>query len=159
MNAILKYPGAKWSIADWVISHFPAHKVYCEPFFGSGAVFFNKTPVYTETINDIDGNIVNLFKVCREQPEELARLVEFTPFSREEFTACYQKADDPEEYNLEKRRQDIYEEISDVIIMLAQLIMIYDGGFCEEELCEIIGDKVKRLAQRLENTKNEVRNA
>lgn len=55
----------------------------------------------------------------------------------------------PEEYDLEKRRQDIYEEIADVIIMLAQLIMIYDGGCCEEELCEIIGDKVKRLEERL----------
>ncbi len=97
MNAILKYPGSKWNIADWIISHFPEHKVYCEPFFGSGAVFFKKPPAYIETINDIDGNIVNLFKVCREQPEELARLVEFTPFSREEFTACYERADGPVE--------------------------------------------------------------
>lgn len=97
MNAILKYPGAKWNIADWVISHFPEHQIYCEPFFGSGAVFFNKSPAYIETVNDIDGDIVNLFKVCREQPEELARLIEFTPFSREEFTACYEKSDDPVE--------------------------------------------------------------
>lgn len=65
----------------------------------------------------------------------------------------------PEEYDIERKRLDIYEEIADVMIMLAQLIMIYDGGFCEEELCEIIGDKVKRLAQRLENTKNEVKDA
>ncbi len=97
MNAILKYPGAKWNIAYWIISHFPEHKVYCEAFFGSGAVFFNKRPVYTETINDIDGNIVNLFKVCRENPDELARLIELTPFAREEFAACYEKSDDPVE--------------------------------------------------------------
>ena len=73
MKAILKYPGAKWRIADWVISHFPPHKVYLEPFFGSGAVFFKKDPVYIETVNDINGEIVNLFRVCRERPEELAR--------------------------------------------------------------------------------------
>jgi len=54
MKAILKYPGGKWRIADWIISHFPQHKVYCEPFFGSGAVFFSKSPSYIETINDID---------------------------------------------------------------------------------------------------------
>lgn len=97
MNAILKYPGAKWNIADWVISHFPGHKIYCEPFFGSGAVFFNKSPAYIETVNDIDGDIVNLFKVCREQPEELARLIELTPFAREEFTACYERSENPVE--------------------------------------------------------------
>ncbi len=44
MNPVLKYPGAKWRLADWIISHFPPHKVYCEPFFGSGAVFFNSIP-------------------------------------------------------------------------------------------------------------------
>lgn len=94
MRAILKYPGAKWKISEWIISHFPKHKVYCEPFFGSGAVFFNKPQSYIETINDIDGNIVNLFRVCRESPGELARLIEFTPFSREEFIKCYDESDD-----------------------------------------------------------------
>ena len=89
MNAILKYPGSKWRIADWIISYMPEHKVYLEPFFGSGAVFFKKQPSYLETINDIDGNIVNLFRVCREQPEELAKLINLTPFSREEFISCY----------------------------------------------------------------------
>ena len=86
----MKYPGGKWRIADWIISFFPEHKVYLEPFFGSGAVFFNKRPSYIETINDIDGNIVNLFKVCREHPKELADLINLTPFSREEFLNCYE---------------------------------------------------------------------
>lgn len=95
MNTLLKYPGSKWRIADWIISHFPEHKVYCEPFFGSGAVFFNKNPVYIETINDLDGNVVNLFRVCREHPEELARLIEMTPFARDEFRDCYEKSEDP----------------------------------------------------------------
>ena len=95
MNTLLKYPGSKWRIADWIITHFPEHKVYCEPFFGSGAVFFNKQPVYTETINDLDGNIVNLFRVCRDYPDELARLIELTPFARDEFRDCYEKSDDP----------------------------------------------------------------
>lgn len=95
MNAILKYPGGKWRIADWIISFFPEHKVYVEPFFGSGAVFFNKTPAYIETINDIDGNIVNLFEVCRKYPEELAKAINLTPFSREEFIRCSEPSDEP----------------------------------------------------------------
>lgn len=89
MNAILKYPGGKWRIAEWIIGQFPAHKVYCEPFFGSGGIFFNKSPSAIETINDIDGNVVNLFKVCRERPAELAAALELTPWAREEYINCY----------------------------------------------------------------------
>ena len=95
MNAILKYPGSKWRIANWIISHFPPHKVYLEPFFGSGACFFNKSPAYIETINDLDGDIVNLFNICREHPQELARLINLTPFSRDEFLNCYERSDNP----------------------------------------------------------------
>ncbi|MDE7454093.1 MAG: DNA adenine methylase, partial [Clostridia bacterium] len=96
MNAILKYPGGKWRIAEWIISHFPPHKVYCEPFFGSGAVFFTKSACNIETINDVDGNVVNLFRVCRDNPAELARALEFTPWSREEYVNCAElKINDP----------------------------------------------------------------
>lgn len=95
MKAILKYPGAKWRISDWIIAHFPPHRVYLEPYFGSGAIFFRKTPAYTETINDLDGNIVNLFRVCREHQNELAELIAATPFARDEFQTCYEKSDNP----------------------------------------------------------------
>lgn len=82
---VLRWPGSKWRLADWIIQHIPQHEVYLEPFFGSGAVFFNKKPANTETINDLDGHVVNLFRVIRECPEELAALVEMTPWSREEY--------------------------------------------------------------------------
>ena len=95
MKCVLKYPGSKWRISDWIISHFPEHKVYCEPFFGSGAIFFNKAPSYIETINDIDGDIVNLFRVIRKNPNELADLLWATPFARDEFASCYERSDNP----------------------------------------------------------------
>ena len=95
MKPVLKYPGAKWNLAKWIISHMPPHTTYLEPFFGSGAVFFNKPPSTVETINDIDGNVVNLFKVIREQPEELAALIELTPWARDEYYASYEKTGDP----------------------------------------------------------------
>jgi DNA adenine methylase len=82
---VLRWPGSKWRLADWIIQHFPPHDVYLEPYFGSGAVFFNKTPADTETINDLDGHVVNLFRVIRERPEELAALVDMTPWSRQEY--------------------------------------------------------------------------
>lgn len=91
MKPVLRYPGAKWNIAEWIISHFPPHTTYLEPFFGSGAVFFNKKPSHCETINDISGDVCNLFKVVRDSPIELARLIDFTPWARDEYNLSYEK--------------------------------------------------------------------
>lgn len=89
VSRILNYPGAKWSIANWIIEHMPHHKTYLEPYFGSGAVLFNKAPSRLETINDLDSDVVNLFRVIRDYPEELARVARWTPYSREEYYASY----------------------------------------------------------------------
>ena len=62
MKPVLKYPGSKWRLAEWIVSLMPPHKSYLEPFFGSGAVFFKKPPSRIETINDLDGEIINLFR-------------------------------------------------------------------------------------------------
>lgn len=51
MRGIIKYPGSKWRISDWILSYFPKHHSYLEPFFGSGAVFFSKQRSNIETIN------------------------------------------------------------------------------------------------------------
>lgn len=58
MKALIRYPGAKWKLADWIISFIPGHHTYVEPFFGSGAVLLNKDRSDIETVNDIDGNHV-----------------------------------------------------------------------------------------------------
>lgn len=100
MKAIFRYPGSKWSIADWIIQHFPdgyEKMVYLEPFAGSGAVFFNKLPGAVETINDLDSDIVNLFRVLREQPEELKQVLELTPYSREEYDKSFEPCEEPVE--------------------------------------------------------------
>ena len=99
MKPILKYPGAKWRLADWIISHIPPHIGYVEPYFGSGAVFFNKSSSRIETISDIDGSVIRFFKTCREQPEALAYAIGLTPWSREEFLQsgfCENNPDDVE---------------------------------------------------------------
>lgn len=80
-------------MAEWIISHMPPHTTYLEPFFGSGAVFFNKPATALETINDLDGDVVNLFRVIREKPEQLADEVYWTPYSREEYKSTYQEAE------------------------------------------------------------------
>lgn len=88
---ILKYTGAKWRIANWIISQMPEHHSYLEPFFGSGAVFFNKQPSRIETINDKDEDIVNLFRVVRNNAEPLIRAVTYTPYSRQEYYSAFEK--------------------------------------------------------------------
>lgn len=89
-RAIIKYPGSKWRIADWIVSLMPEHKSYLEPFFGSGAVFFTKPKSRIETVNDLDGEIVNLFRVVREMPDALERAVALTPYSREEYEQAWE---------------------------------------------------------------------
>jgi site-specific DNA-adenine methylase len=54
-----RYFGAKWSLADWIISYFPPHLNYLEPCGGSAAVLLQKPRSRLETYNDIDGNVVN----------------------------------------------------------------------------------------------------
>lgn len=85
MNTLLNYPGAKWGMAAQIVSLMPPHRSYLEPFFGSGAVLFNKPPSAIETVNDIDGDIVNFFRVLRERPDDLAEAISLTPYAREVF--------------------------------------------------------------------------
>ena len=86
---VLRWPGAKWRIADWVIGHLPHHDAYVEPFFGSGAVFFGKDAARVEIINDLDDHVVTCFKVLREQGPELAALLALTPWSEAEYRASW----------------------------------------------------------------------
>lgn len=85
MNTLLNYPGAKWGMAQEIISLMPPHRSYLEPFFGSGAVLFNKPKSAIETVNDIDGDIVNFFRILRERPDDLAEVISMTPYSRDVF--------------------------------------------------------------------------
>lgn len=85
MKSVIKYPGSKWNIAPRLVELIPEHHSYVEPFFGSGAVLFNKPVSDIETVNDLDSDVVNLFRCIQKDSERLARLVMTTPFSREEY--------------------------------------------------------------------------
>lgn len=89
MKAVMKYPGSKWSIAEWIISFFPEHHSYLEPFLGSGAVLFNKERSNIETVNDLDGNVTNLFECIREDPERLAYEIYWTPYARQVYDDAF----------------------------------------------------------------------
>jgi len=77
--------GGKYSHLDWLLPLLPECRQYCEPFAGSAAVLLNRSPALVETYNDLDGEVVNFFRVLRDNSDDLIRLISLTPFSREEF--------------------------------------------------------------------------
>lgn len=89
MKALIKYPGSKWGLAGWIISHFPAHHSYLEPYFGSGAVLFQKPRSRIETVNDRDGDVVNLFEWIKRDPERLAYEIYYTPYARQVYEEAF----------------------------------------------------------------------
>ena len=91
----LRYFGSKWRLAPWIISHFPPHTCYVEPFCGSASVFFRKPPAEFEVVNDVYGDVINFFRVLRDRGDELIQAILATPYSREEFDESWFPAEDP----------------------------------------------------------------
>lgn len=92
---ILRWHGGKWKLADWIIANLPRHRVYVEPFGGAASVLLRKPRSYAEVYNDLDGEVVNLFRVARDRGDELRRALELTPFARDEFSESYHETTDP----------------------------------------------------------------
>jgi DNA adenine methylase len=91
---IVRYHGGKWKLAPWIIENLPEHRVYVEPFGGGASVLLRKPRSYAEVYNDLDGEIVNLFRVAREHGERLAEVLRLTPFARDEYLAAWFPSDD-----------------------------------------------------------------
>ena len=83
--------GGKYSHLSWLLPLLPCTNHFCEPFGGSAAVLLNREPAPVETYNDLDGEVVNFFRVLRDQREILVEAIALTPFSREEFVRAIQE--------------------------------------------------------------------
>jgi DNA adenine methylase len=95
----MRYYGGKWRLAPWIIDQMPEHRIYVEPFGGAASVMLRKPRAYSDVYNDLDGEIVNLFRVLRNpaQARDLVRQVKLTPYAREEFELSYILDGDPVE--------------------------------------------------------------
>lgn len=103
---VLRYHGGKWKLAAWITDHLPLHRVYVEPYGGAASILLRKARSYSEVYNDLDGEVVNLFRVLRSPADarELLRQVRLTPYARAEFELSYLATDDP----IEQARRTLF---------------------------------------------------
>ncbi len=78
MRTPITYYGGKQSMLNDIIPMIPKHKIYCEPFFGGGAVFFSKPVSYLEVINDTNDRLITFYEVMRDQFDELNEMIQNT---------------------------------------------------------------------------------
>lgn len=92
----LRYHGGKWRAAPWVIPCLPSnHDLFIESHGGSAGVLLQKSRSPIEVYNDLDGEVVNFFKMLRERPDDLIRLLHWTPFAHAEQKLSMEPTDDP----------------------------------------------------------------
>jgi DNA adenine methylase len=72
---ILRRNGNKFQSAAKILPYFPDHKIYIEPFFGAGGMFFNKPKAKYNFLNDIDDDVFNLFMVVKNEKDELYKRI------------------------------------------------------------------------------------
>lgn len=99
----LRYHGGKWMLAPWINGHFPEHRIYTEVYGGGASVLMRKTRSYAEVYNDLDGEVVNVFRVIQNHRSELERLLRATPFAREEYALAFEETDN----DVERARRTI----------------------------------------------------
>lgn len=143
MLKALTYPGGKVKISSWVISFFPRHKIYVEPFGGAAGVLLNKTPSPLEVYNDLNSDLVNFFRVLRdkEKAAELIRRLRLTPYAREEFDSFYPM---PEGDDIERARALVCR--TDMGIGIRMAVSDSKTGFAAER-----PDKIRRNVKAFAN--------
>jgi DNA adenine methylase len=103
--------GGKASIAKWIVSHFPEHRVYMEPCCASAAVLLAKPRSFVEIINDLDGAIMAMWRAIKSRPKELAALLWATPYSQ----ANWRELPPPK-------------DIDQAVLLMAQGVQFYCGN-------------------------------
>lgn len=88
MKTPVTYYGGKLNMLKHILPLIPEHRIYVEPFFGGGSVFFAKEPSESEVINDSNAMVINFYEVLRTDFEKLKEKIEATLFSRASYTVA-----------------------------------------------------------------------
>jgi DNA adenine methylase len=150
MRGPLSYIGGKTRLAKPIIAMLPAHKTYVEVFSGGAQVLFHKKPSAVEVLNDLDGEIVNFFRVCQQHPDELIRYLKSMLVSRKWYELL--KVTTPETLtDIQRAARHLYllknSYGSMVVRQNYHLHVIQPPGFNPDRLPEIIAETHKRLAR------------
>lgn len=103
MKTPITYYGGKQALLNYLLPLIPSHHLYCEPFFGGGALFFAKSPSEVEVINDMNGEVINFFKVLKQNFLALQKEIKATPHSRELYRQAMVVYNHPEMFTDVKR--------------------------------------------------------
>jgi site-specific DNA-adenine methylase len=97
---IVNWYGGKFALARQIVSVMPEHDHYVEVFMGSAAVFFNKPKATLNVLNDLNGNLVNLFIQTRDNFDELAEKIYWTLYSRDQYNIFKKQLEDSSIYKM-----------------------------------------------------------
>ena len=144
----LSYVGGKRALAKRVIGLFPKHTTYVEAFAGGAQVFFHKPPSKVEVLNDLDGEIVNFFRICQSHYEELLRYLRFTLVSRKYFDLL--RATDPATLtDIQRAARYLYLLKNSFASLVRHPVyhwhVVQPPGFNPERLPELLQNTHKRL--------------
>ncbi|HBF89380.1 MAG TPA: methyltransferase [Bacteroidales bacterium] len=103
MKTPITYYGGKQMLVKHLLLLIPAHRLYCEPFFGGGALFFAKPKSEVEVINDLNGEVINFYKVLKTNFKELEKEVKATLHSRELYNKAREIYKNPTKHSELKR--------------------------------------------------------
>jgi DNA adenine methylase len=151
----LPYIGGKRAIAKQIIAVFPEHKTYVEAFAGGAQVFFHKEPSKVEVLNDLDGEMVNFFRVCQQHYEELLRYLRFMLVSREWHELL--KATDPRSLtDIQRAARHLYLLKNSYAGLIRnfnyKVHVVQQPGLNPDRLAETLEETHKRLARvQIEN--------
>jgi DNA adenine methylase len=146
----LSYIGGKRTLANRIIALFPKHTTYVEAFAGGAQVLFHKEPSPVEVLNDLDGEIVNFFRVCQQHYEELVRYLRFMVVSRKWHELL--KATDPATLtDIQRAARHMYllkNSYASLVLKLDyKCHVVQPPGFNPERIPEVIGEVHRRLAR------------
>jgi DNA adenine methylase len=144
----LAYIGGKNRIAKKIIEIFPNHTTYVEPFAGGAQVFFHKEPSAVEVLNDLNGDVVNFFRICQHHHEELLRYLKFTLVSRKWFT-LFEKENPDTLTDIQRAARFFYLQKNGFAGLVERrryhCLVVQAPGFNLERLPQILENVHKRL--------------